>query len=313
MHTRLLLSATLCVGALAVTPGAAAAQRAADAMSGIARTREVGIAGVAGFAPVVGSHSGNALPTVRGISPAARARGGEDERARVRGTWWTPLASAVIPGIGQLGLRQERALPYIAAEAFGWLRYATDQREAKRQRREYRALARDVARRGTFGRRPDGNWEYYERMEHFASSGAFDVTVGGALDPETDTTTFNGAVWQLARQTYWESPDREPETGSPAFFAAQTFYQERAIGEAFRWSWAGAELERDVFRQTIARSNDAYRRAAVDLAAIIANHALSSVDAYVTVRLRRRRAITVNAPDGVDASVSIPFGAPPKP
>jgi hypothetical protein len=126
-------------------------------------------------------------------------------------------------------------------------------------------------------------------MKHWVESGAFDVVPGGMVEPETDTTTYNGATWLLARRTYWTDPDTPPPPGSGAFEQALGFYLERAVGPAYRWSWAGAELEQDVFGQTIDRSNDAYRRAIEDLGLVIANHVLSTVDAYVTVRLRARR------------------------
>jgi hypothetical protein len=126
-------------------------------------------------------------------------------------------------------------------------------------------------------------------MEHFVESGAYDVQPGGALDPEPDTATYNGSVWLLARQTYWVDPAAAPPPGSAAYESALSFYRQRAVTPQYVWSWRNAELEQDVFRRTIARSNDAYRRAAQDLAVVIANHVLSTVDAYVTVRLRGRR------------------------
>jgi hypothetical protein len=200
-----------------------------------------------------------------------------------------PLASAFLPGSGQALLRQDRFVAYLAVEGFAWLRYATDLGEAKRQRRAYRALAERVARSAFGASPPVGDFEYYERMKHWVESGAFDLVPGGTVEPEMDTTTYNGATWLLARRTYWTDPDTPPPPGSGAFDQALGFYLERAVGPAYRWSWAGAELEQDVFGQTIDRSNDAYRRAIEDLGLVIANHVLSTVDAYVTVRLRARR------------------------
>ena len=46
-----------------------------------------------------------------------------------------------------------------------------------------------------------------------------------------------------------------------------------------------AQLEHDLFRREIAQSNDAYVRARRNLSAIIANHLLSSIDAFATVRV----------------------------
>ena len=210
----------------------------------------------------------------------------EEARRRAR---WAPLASAALPGAGQALLEQQRFLPYLALEGYALLQLLADSREGRRQRSAYRKLASTVARAPLSPETPTGDWEYYERMEHFVESGAYDVETGGALQPEPDTTTYNGSVWLLARQTYWTDPFAPPPAGSAAYENAVAFYRQRAVTPEYRWSWRNAQLEQDVFRRTIARSNDAYRRAAQDLAIVIANHVLSTVDAYVTVRLRGNR------------------------
>ena len=241
----------------------------------------------AGGGRPTGSVAGGIAPhaVLRPIDPEAIAR----ERRRAK---WAPLASAALPGTGQALLRQNRFLPYLALEGFAWLRMLSDAREGRRQRSAYQGLARTVARAPLSTATPTGDWEYYERMEHFVESGAFDLDPGDGLQPEPDTTTYNGSVWLLARQTYWEDPAAPPPLNSAGYQSAVTFYRQRAVTPEYRWSWRNAELQQDVFRRTIARSNDAYRRAAQDLAVIIGNHVLSTVDAYVTVRLRGRRPVT---------------------
>ena len=236
------------------------------------------------------------------VAPLATARAGDSVRAgltapsvpheepiRSRRTLWAPVASAIVPGAGQAMLRQDRFVAYLAVETFALIRYRADIAEGRRQRRAYRALARDVARAWFSTSRPDGDFEYYERMQHWIESGVYDLEPGGDLQPETDPSTFNGAAWLLARETYWEDPQTPPPTDSPAFQAAMEFYQERAIRPEFRWSWRNAQLEQDLFARSISRSNAAFRRSVQDLGIIIANHALSTVDAYVTLRLRISR------------------------
>jgi len=189
-------------------------------------------------------------------------------------------------------LDQNRFLPYLALEAYAWVKYMADSREGAKQRDGYRRLARLVARSQFSNTAPTGNWEYYERMEHYVESGVYDAIPGGTIQPEPDTTTYNGSVWLLARQTYWEDPSIAPDPASDAYVKAIAFYAQRAVTPNYRWSWRDAQLEQDLFRRTIARSNDYYRRAAQDLAVVIANHVLSTVDSYVTVRLRNRRGLT---------------------
>ncbi len=201
--------------------------------------------------------------------------------------WWAPLASAALPGAGQLALRQRRFVPYLAVEAFAWVQYVLATKEGRDRQREYQDIARAVARAAFSERPPVGNFEYYERMEQYVESGVFDLVPGGVLEPEVDTTTFNGATWLLARRTYWESPATTPPQDSDAFRRAHAFYTARAVRPAFRWSWRNAQLEQDLFRRTVERSNNGFRRSAEYLGVIIANHVLSAVDAFVTLRLRQ--------------------------
>lgn len=199
------------------------------------------------------------------------------------------MASALVPGSGQAILGQDRFVAYLAIETFALIRYSADLREGRRQRRAYRELARDVARAYFSASRPDGDFEYYERMQHWVESGVYDMEPGGELQPERDATTFNGDAWLLARQTYWADPEAPPPVDSPAYQSAIEFYERRAIRPDYRWSWRNAQLEQDLFARSISSSNAAFRRSVQDLGIIIANHALSTVDAYVTLRLRISR------------------------
>jgi hypothetical protein len=200
--------------------------------------------------------------------------------------WYAPPLSALVPGLGQGLLRQQRGIVYLAAEGYLILRALGAQRDARRERDAYREIARTVARAGFGADRPDASWEYYERLQHVLESGAFNTTPGAALSPETDPATFNGSIWRLARETFWRDPDVAPDPTSGEYQRALAFYERRAVGESFRWSWRDAQLEQDLYRQTIDRSNDASRQARQMVGLLLANHALSLVDAYVSVRLR---------------------------
>ncbi len=204
-----------------------------------------------------------------------------------RAPWWAPLASGVVPGSGQFVMGQQRGVGYLVAEGYLLLQQVRARRDANRDRDAYRTLAFDVARRPFGGERPRGNWDYYESMEKFLESGAFDRIPGGVIDPETDETTYNGARWLLARETYWANPDVAPAVGSPEYERALAFYQSRAVPSAYRWSWRDAQLEKDVYGQTIAGANRSVQRAVNYLGVIGANHLVSLIDAYVSVRVRR--------------------------
>ena len=204
-----------------------------------------------------------------------------------RAPWWAPVLSGVVPGAGQFALGQQRSVGYLVAEGYLMLQQVRARRDANRDRDAYRALAFDVARQPFGGERPRGSWDYYESMEKFLESGAFDRIPGGAIDPETDETTYNGARWLLARETYWLNPDVAPAVGSPEYQRALASYLSRAVPAAYRWSWRDAQLQQDVYAQTIASANRSVQRAVNYMGLIGANHLVSLIDAYVSVRVRR--------------------------
>jgi hypothetical protein len=149
----------------------------------------------------------------------------------------------------------------------------------------FRALAYDVARRAFTPARRDTVFEYYEQMERFTESGRYDADAGPAFLPEPDARTYNGSVWLLARRTFWADPDVPPDPMSLQYLNAVKFYQARAVGPAFIWSWRDHSLEHGVFRETIRKSDDGFRRAQNQLGVLLANHVVSAVDALISSRL----------------------------
>lgn len=200
--------------------------------------------------------------------------------------WSAPLASAIVPGLGQARLHQDRFVAFMAAEAFLVLQYAKSSGEGRDNARKYRAIARDIARRGFPGTHPDTSaWKYYETMEKYLESGFFTLSGSGPTVPETDVTTYNGAQWVEARVLFGVPLDDPGAVQNPNYAQALARYESTAVRQAYGWSWRNAQLEQDLYKRTIASSNDAYRRATGDLIAIIANHVISAVDAFSSVRL----------------------------
>lgn len=196
------------------------------------------------------------------------------------------LASAIIPGAGQALLKSGRAFIYAGVEALGWIRYSRQESDGNKFRDRYRELSRAVARAAFNPAGPEGDWDYYERMEKFAASGSYDTVPGGDLDPEADPATYNGSIWLLARQTYWRDPDAPPATSSSEFQSALAFYRTRAVPTDLQWSWVGQADGFQQYRRSVSASNAAFKRAEQTAGLIIANHVLSAVDAYVSVRMR---------------------------
>jgi hypothetical protein len=204
----------------------------------------------------------------------------------VRRLWIRPAASLLLPGSGQLLAGQDRAAVFLASELYLVARVLQLNKEARREADRFRDLALDVARRGFTPGPRDTVFEYYETMERFTESGGYDTDAGAAFVPEPDPGTYNGSVWLLARRTYWGDPNVPPNPTSPEYQRALQFYREHAVGPAYLWSWRGAPLEHDVFRQSIRRSDSAFRRAQNQVGLLLANHVLSAVDALISSRLR---------------------------
>jgi hypothetical protein len=199
--------------------------------------------------------------------------------------WSAPLASAVLPGLGQFRLGKDRSIAFFAVEAFLLIQFVKNNGEGDGSARNYRALARDIARRTFPGTHPDTIFEYYEAMGKNLESGSFSKTPTGPTIPETDPATYNGKQWILAREQYGLPLDDAGAFASPRYADALAYYEGRAVPQAYGWSWTNAQFEHDLFKSEIARSNDAYVRARRNLSAIIANHLLSSIDAFASVRL----------------------------
>jgi hypothetical protein len=203
--------------------------------------------------------------------------------------WSAPIASALVPGLGQARLGQDRFVAYLALETYLLIEYFKNEREGNHNADSFRAIARDIARRGFPGSRPDTVWQYYEKVEKYDASGVFSKSLTGPIVPETDTLTYNGQQWILARKVHGIPLDQNP-ANNVRYADAVAYYASRAITQPYGWSWVNASFEKDIFKQTIGKSNDAYRRATGDLIALMANHIVSSIDAFSSVRLIQSRA-----------------------
>jgi len=192
----------------------------------------------------------------------------------------SPIASAAIPGFGQALLGQSRALAYVAVEAIAWWRYSTDLHSRDADEERFKQLASRVAR-AQFSPSPrDSDWTYYEMMRDYKESGQYSLSPTGPVLPETDPSTFNGSRWMLALSTNAPTPEGRA--------AALLEYERTAVKPEFRWSWSNTGLQYDIFIRETDKRNDANRAMVHDLLVIGANHVVSMVDAFTTMRLEIR-------------------------
>ena len=189
---------------------------------------------------------------------------------------YAPLASAILPGSGQALLGNNRFVGYLAVETIGWLMYAKSIRERGDEERQFKEIARDVARAHFSTTLPDGNWAYYEWMRDYAESGVYSQSSDGTVVPETNPETYNGKRWETLRGIYQTEAE------------ALEHYEQLAIKPDYLWSWKNHGLERDIYTRYTDKRNDANRSAVRYLLVIGANHFLSMVDAFTTFRLQAR-------------------------
>jgi hypothetical protein len=227
--------------------------------------------GVALFLVSLASMVATSSAVAQGAS-AWRAGVGPAPTPASRPPLYAPLASLAIPGAGQYQLGDDRSIAYGAVEVVGWFLYLKDRQDERHQEAAFKDLARQVARAHFSTTFADAPWAYYEQLRDWQSSGVYTQS-DASLVPETDTLTFNGYKWQLALRT---SPTRD---------AALAQYQQVAIKPDFQWSWQNAQEQWTVFKQTTNNRNDADRAATRALSLIAANHILSMLDAFATIRL----------------------------
>lgn len=197
------------------------------------------------------------------------------------------LLSAALPGAGQYVQGQRRWMAYAAAELVGWLLVIDRRRKGGHLRNRYRDLAWTAAREElTEGPRADGAFGYYEDLLRWQRSGAFDRDPERpGLQPETDPGTFNGSIWALARGLFFPPDAPDPEPGDPSYERALEYYEEEAYDPDFLWDWSEAPESWLRYGRTIERSDDRFREATLLTGAVVANHLLSAVDAFVSARL----------------------------
>lgn len=189
----------------------------------------------------------------------------------------------MLPGAGQHLLGRDRKWVYLAVEALGWGLWVDRRARGGDFREQYRDFAWNEARiQSTL--RVDGDFDYYETLGKWLRSGSFDVDAEApGLQPEGDASTFNGSIWSLARRIYLSGgPDSPP--GDPRYQRALDYYRDRAYATELLWDWTGTGEARDTYASLIEQSDRRFRQATNVLGAIIANHVVSAVDAFVTAR-----------------------------
>ncbi|HUF76239.1 MAG TPA: hypothetical protein VMM35_08160 [Longimicrobiales bacterium] len=213
------------------------------------------------------------------------------------------LLSLALPGAGQHVLRQDRKWLYLALEVAGWALWVERRAAAFDYRDRYRDYAWEGARIQA-GARVEADFEYYERLTQWTRSGAFDADPASpGVQPEVDPLTYNGSVWSLASQIHLPPGPLPPET-DPAYQSALAYYQDRAYGTALLWDWTAGSGSQQELARLIEESDSRFGHATTVLGAVIANHLLSAVDAYISAQGRSSPARIRVVPDESPGAVA---------
>jgi len=193
------------------------------------------------------------------------------------------LFSAVVPGAGQYALGQRRAWVYLALETAGWVLWAERRSAGDELVREYRDFAWERGRIRTEPR-VDGDFDYYETLTKWVQSGAWDADPSASgVQPETDPSTFNGMIWERAVAIFLPGGPSTPP-GDASYQSALDYYGAQGYGTEFLWDWSGTGDDQSTYAQILSSSDERYQQATNVLGAILANHLVSSIDAYLSAR-----------------------------
>lgn len=251
------------------------------------------------------------LAVAFGAPPSVGAQEVDAETLQARRVAANTLLSLALPGSGQLREGKERGWAYLALEAVAWGAWAQRRHRGGELRARYRDLAWETGRIRS-GARVDGDFPYYERLAAWPRSGEYDAAPEPGLQPETDPGSYNGHVWSLAAGLFLGS--RPPEPGSDDYARALDYYRDRAYGEAFLWDWSADPDARTRVAELIQDSDDRFREATMVLGAVLANHLVSAVDAYLSTSTLDRTSLRfAPGPDGPTGRwrISLHIGALP--
>lgn len=180
---------------------------------------------------------------------------------------------------------ESRWAGYLGLDLVAWTLFFDTRRQAGELRDAYRGLAWRVPR-GRPEPRRDGDFGYYEKLLKFSASGAFDRDPSRpGIQPETDPTTHNGAIWLLATELFFPRGAPPPEEASPEYRRALDYYGLRGIPEDLAWDWQDNELARAAYGRIIRDSDETMRRSVAAAGVLLANRVLSAVDLFVSSRL----------------------------
>ena len=221
------------------------------------------------------------------------------------------LLGGLVPGLPQYLDGRPRAWAYFAAEGISIAGFLILNSRGSSYENQYKNLA--ITARGNFvypGLRNNatedvnlmaaGYGEYYEDLLKWSSSGDYDNDPDmPGLQPETNTDTYNGHQWEIARiNNYTGTNGGLPVPVSEAEEqAALEAYMSQVYRQEINWDWTGLEAEYDRYHHLFDRSERSYRNRNKFIGVLVANHIVSMLDVLITERLKNNSTLEHNGLD----------------
>jgi hypothetical protein len=210
---------------------------------------------------------------------------------------------ALVPGLPQYLEGQWRGWAYFAAEGAAIAGMVFFNAQAHDRLDRYHEISRQARRNFVLGglrNNPEevteemsgGFGEYYEDLTKWPSSGDYDNDPSlDGIQPETDTRTYNGHQWQIAKINNYSGTNggipvaQSAEEESHALAA----YREAVYPLQYNWDWTGLESSEALYHSVFNSAEDSYRRRNKFTAVLLANHIISAIDMLVMEKINQTR------------------------
>ncbi len=216
---------------------------------------------------------------------------------------------ALVPGLPQYLEGQWRGWAYFAAEGAAITGMVFFNAQAHDRVDRYHEISRQARRNFVLGglrNNPEevpeemsgGFGEYYEDLTKWTSSGDYDNDPSReGIQPETDTRTYNGHQWQIARINNYSGTNGGIPVAQSAEEEARALaaYSEAVYPLQYNWDWTGLESSETLYHKVFNSAEDSYRRRNKFTAVLLANHIISAIDMLVMEKINQTRGMRNNS------------------
>lgn len=216
---------------------------------------------------------------------------------------------ALVPGLPQYMEGKWRGWAYFAAEGAAIAGMVFFNAQAHDRVDHYNEISRRARRNFVLGglrNNPEevtdemsgGFGEYYEDLTKWTSSGDYDNDPSReGIQPETDTRTYNGHQWQIAKINNYSGTNGGIPVAQSAEEEARALaaYSEAVYPLQYNWDWTGLESSEILYHNVFNSAEDSYRGRNKFTAVLLANHIISAIDMLIMEKINQTRGMRNNS------------------